>query len=349
MDRTTISRILQIKQRRLAGSHFLIKQTLQTNYANNVTNPSQNSIRHNLTINKAFVRVPKGESDAPGKGAFWTIHLDHVQDFQDGVFVGKVRGSDYRSHAKLRLNEMDDEALMSRPETFRSLNEEHEYQLSNASRSHSDLHMPHDSINDASAYQPVYGGDEKTAFGYHGPPPMSRHPNYYYYGTNGQYYYNYVAPSATMGWQNQTPHQHGACSCSSCTNAPPTAEEDEDHAPHPCSLNQLQFQPFSFSSGAAATEQEESEMEKSYHNLAIDGSKEDMNRAWSVHLLIILFWFLGFSIINFVLIQKHAGYEERALCCVVKRCIKKSVSACVAYKITAQHLIRSEGRRLLVR
>ncbi len=50
----------------------------------------QNSIRHNLTINKAFVRMTKEDGDNAGKGAFWTIHPDHLNDFQDGVFIGKV-------------------------------------------------------------------------------------------------------------------------------------------------------------------------------------------------------------------------------------------------------------------
>eukprot|EP00158_Paraphelidium_tribonemae_P006285 Partr_v1_DN27761_c0_g1_i2_m66957 putative Forkhead transcription factor len=62
----------------------------------------QNSIRHNLTINKAFTRLPKEDGDAPGKGAFWTIHPDHVHQFKDGIFIGKIRSSEYRSSAKPR-------------------------------------------------------------------------------------------------------------------------------------------------------------------------------------------------------------------------------------------------------
>ncbi|ORX47138.1 hypothetical protein DM01DRAFT_1327139, partial [Hesseltinella vesiculosa] len=37
----------------------------------------QNSIRHNLSLNKAFVRLQRTSSHASGKGSFWTIHAGH--------------------------------------------------------------------------------------------------------------------------------------------------------------------------------------------------------------------------------------------------------------------------------
>ncbi|KAI8073379.1 fork head domain-containing protein, partial [Gongronella butleri] len=41
----------------------------------------QNSIRHNLSLNKAFVRLQRSSSQCSGKGSFWTIRPGHEQSF----------------------------------------------------------------------------------------------------------------------------------------------------------------------------------------------------------------------------------------------------------------------------
>lgn len=45
----------------------------------------QNSIRHNLTVNKCFIKDIR-KTDPPGKGSFWAIHPDFKEYFATGAF-----------------------------------------------------------------------------------------------------------------------------------------------------------------------------------------------------------------------------------------------------------------------
>lgn len=43
----------------------------------------QNSLRHNLSFNDCFIKIPRN-SDRPGKGSCWAIHPKAMQMFENG-------------------------------------------------------------------------------------------------------------------------------------------------------------------------------------------------------------------------------------------------------------------------
>lgn len=50
----------------------------------------QNSIRHSLSFNDCFVKIPR-TPDKPGKGSFWTLHPDSGNMFENGCYLRRQK------------------------------------------------------------------------------------------------------------------------------------------------------------------------------------------------------------------------------------------------------------------
>jgi hypothetical protein len=68
------------------------------------TTLAQNSIRHNLSLNRAFLKVPRNLTDT-GKGSFWTIQPEYEALFINGVLMRRHRSGRLISPPSGRISE----------------------------------------------------------------------------------------------------------------------------------------------------------------------------------------------------------------------------------------------------
>lgn len=64
----------------------------------------QNSLRHNLSFNDCFIKVPR-RPDRPGKGAYWTLHPQAFDMFENGSLLRRRRRFKLKKNDKDILNE----------------------------------------------------------------------------------------------------------------------------------------------------------------------------------------------------------------------------------------------------
>lgn len=81
----------------------------------------QNSIRHSLSFNDCFVKVPR-TPDKPGKGSFWTLHHDCGNMFENGCYLRrqkrfKVERREGGKKVKVLLEDDEDSNGVDDPQT----------------------------------------------------------------------------------------------------------------------------------------------------------------------------------------------------------------------------------------
>jgi hypothetical protein len=78
-----------------------IYQYIQDRYAYYRQNQQrwQNSIRHSLSFNDCFVKVPRS-TERPGKGSYWTLHPDSGNMFENGCYLRRQKRFKIKERSK---------------------------------------------------------------------------------------------------------------------------------------------------------------------------------------------------------------------------------------------------------
>jgi len=84
----------------------------------------QNSIRHSLSFNDCFVKVPR-PPDKPGKGSYWSLHPDAGNMFENGCYLRRQKR--FKCAKKAAMKAAADEVRV-KEERDQSLNDDQEYE-----------------------------------------------------------------------------------------------------------------------------------------------------------------------------------------------------------------------------
>ena len=83
----------------------------------------QNSLRHNLSFNDCFLKVPR-RPDRPGKGAYWTLHPHAINMFENGSLL--------RRRKRFKLHKVDKDLLETELAALSSMNRMMQQQSGNS-------------------------------------------------------------------------------------------------------------------------------------------------------------------------------------------------------------------------
>eukprot|EP00095_Tigriopus_kingsejongensis_P004073 snap_masked-scaffold484_size159454-processed-gene-0.16 protein:Tk04073 transcript:snap_masked-scaffold484_size159454-processed-gene-0.16-mRNA-1 annotation:"fork head domain-containing protein fd4" len=125
----------------------------------------QNSLRHNLSFNDCFIKIPR-RPDRPGKGAYWTLHPKAISMFENGSLL--------RRRKRFKLGSTDKDSLDTELSALSNLNR---VMVSNYSTSHSA------SMGSSHPYHPSHMAGPSSLHSAPPqvpPPPPSMMPSHYF-------------------------------------------------------------------------------------------------------------------------------------------------------------------------